>query len=120
MIKLDDKSDDINDRPGKFKISVELLELKPHLIMQVMARCIVTRAEQLWHERVIEYVGYSPDFQLVKMGSRLPEYVWRFHKDELIGAERVDNIPSGNGSSATTKRIEQVVKEQELENSNGD
>ncbi|MCK5643250.1 MAG: hypothetical protein KAJ19_20745 [Gammaproteobacteria bacterium] len=81
---------DLMDRPGRFKLNVGVLETDPDVAMKIMARCIIVRAEQLWHERAIEYRAYSLDFEKHELyGSPIPEYVWRLHKDEVVGVNRI-------------------------------
>lgn len=63
------------DRPGQFKIAVELLKdiKNPEDIFKKLD-VVIVRAEHIFHSNTIEYVGYSPLFRKTKPGEEAPPY----------------------------------------------
>lgn len=72
---------DISRRIGRFIIPRRIITDEPQLVMsEVMARCIVVRAEMMWENGAIEYLAQSPDFEPVRLGTAAP-----FYDLEIIG-----------------------------------
>lgn len=59
---------------GTFRIGHDVITESPGLVLEVMARVIVVRAEAQWATKDIEYVGISEDFDVVPDGDRIPAY----------------------------------------------
>ncbi len=76
----------INDnRYGKFRISIKLMEENPIIVMRIiMSNFLVTRAECIYGLGVIQYEAYSPLFRKIEVGERPPLYVIGFDEEENI------------------------------------
>jgi len=99
--------DDITRRLGKFEIIEEMIERWPDEVLRIMSRCIVTRAEFLFHKHTFEYIAYSRDFEESNepYGAPIliPTYVWEFDSEkEKLRAIRVsgDRVPSASRREA--------------------
>jgi len=64
----------MKDRRGKFKISLDVINENPWLVLKVMAKVIIVRAECMFMLDAIEYQGYSPEFAKVPEALETPEY----------------------------------------------
>lgn len=76
-------------RIGRFYISRSLIDSDPTAVQRIMARCIVVRAEILWHRDDIEYVAISGLFEKNSYHLVAPEYRILLDKDLNPTAERV-------------------------------
>ena len=66
---------DRNRRLGKIKISNHMMEKEPQLMANIVMRdCIVLSANYLLHEENMEYVIYSPEFDVLDESDVIPEY----------------------------------------------
>lgn len=74
---------DFKGRAGTFCIDGELIDDHPAEVMLLLGRCVVVRAEALWHRRQIEYTAYCQDFDVVPDGWELPRYVGIFTRSEV-------------------------------------
>lgn len=63
-----------NRRIGKFSISIEVINENPKLILEVMSRVIVVKAELIAYRDEVEYHGISQEFDTIARGSMIPEY----------------------------------------------
>ena len=66
----------IRARAGTFRLPQSLLDDHPKIVLEIMAKCIVYRAESLYYERQIEYAALSQEFDPVPEGEVTPEYEW--------------------------------------------
>jgi hypothetical protein len=65
-----------NKRIGKVIISIDIIESRPEVVHLIFSRFIPLRAEMMWHEGHIEYIGVSDMFDEREEGERIPEYVF--------------------------------------------
>jgi len=63
-----------NRKYGKFKIHHRDIQDNPDKVQAVMAECIITRAESMYHEPTIAYVAISDLFEIVPYGETPPVY----------------------------------------------
>jgi len=68
------KWSEIRDRKGIFVISRTLLEDCPDLVMKVMSKVIIFRAEFMFDKDAIEYHAVSPWFNEISLGFEAPYY----------------------------------------------
>lgn len=80
------------DRIGKFYIDLHLIENKPERLEDVFRRCIVVRAEMLYHKRAIEYTALCYDFAPVPPNVTLPEYQVIFTNEGATFEEQKINL----------------------------
>lgn len=59
---------------GTFTLQMDVLERYPEVVMQVMSKLIVVRAEFMFHSKEVEYMAYSNMFEHVTFGSKVPKY----------------------------------------------
>ena len=69
-------------RRGRFKITFDMIDALPALVMTAMARCIIIRAESMYAYNRIEYTAISPEFDSIPMGEIAPEYSIEVTNDE--------------------------------------
>jgi hypothetical protein len=62
------------NRIGTFLISTPLLNGHPEDLLGALARCVVVRAEAMFCPAVVEYIAFSPDFEVVKAGAMPNRY----------------------------------------------
>ena len=63
-------------RRGKFSIAVDMINNFPERVRQIMSRVIVVRVRaECMRARVIEYIALSPEFDKLKNGDVIPEYM---------------------------------------------
>lgn len=62
------------NRYGKFKIDDELFAEAAELVMTVMSKCIIHRAEHRYDTRSVEYSAWSPLFEVVGPGLEPLQY----------------------------------------------
>lgn len=62
------------NRAGSFTVSRLIIEQYPDLVLALMARCIVVKAEMLCAQDAIEYTALSADFREVQRYAGLPNY----------------------------------------------
>jgi hypothetical protein len=67
---------------GRFRIENALIQDYPELVMSIMSRMIIVRAEQMWIYDAIEYQAISSDFYEVAKGERIPSYNMLIDSDE--------------------------------------
>ena len=72
----------IRNRKGTFRVSAGLIDTNPEIIMMVLARCLVVRAEILIMYDCVEYCAYSPEFDIVPEGVVAPEYRVEITEDD--------------------------------------
>lgn len=89
--------DDLKTRIGKFEISMVFFESAPEEVMRILGRCLVVRAEWLFHKRTIEYMAYSLDFDTGPEFRAAPEYIWETNTvEDTLRAIRADSLPPLN------------------------
>lgn len=74
--KKERPTDGIHARAGTFRLPQSLINDHPKIAMEIMAKCIVYRAESLYYERHVEYGALSREFEPVPEGEVPPEYEW--------------------------------------------
>ena len=80
------KKNKIKNRLGKFDLPEKTIDSHPEVVMKIMSKCIILKAESNFYKKAIEYTAYSflfdelPDYQMPK------EYVWEADVclDEII------------------------------------
>jgi len=78
-ITADDKWkvwDGDNYKVGMFQLPRQLLEDKPAIVATIMAHCIITKADCIFHTNIMEYVAFSPEFDWVAEGEMPYIYEW--------------------------------------------
>jgi len=70
------KYEELKNRIGWFAFSVAVLEAVPDDIMFVLGKCVITKAEYVWHEKCIKYWGMSPLFDKLPEGNVPPMYTF--------------------------------------------
>ena len=75
-------------RLGSFEITRDLIETGDTTVMRVMGKCIVVRAEYMFHTNSIEYIAYSEWFRSLSEGEVVPKYEV-FNDDGYIYAKEV-------------------------------
>ncbi len=83
----------IRDRVGSFKVSLDLIDKNPSIVMQAMSRCIIVRAEHLYAYNCIEYVAISPEFDIVPAGTMATEYRVEITRDDA-GVHSIMFVPA--------------------------
>ena len=83
------------NRLGRFQIAITDNAVKPEEIMQLMAQCIVLRAEMLYESQSIHYTAHSGMFDIVPTGQIIPMYVIIIHNH------------SGGRKTFSARRIEE-------------
>ena len=69
----------MNDRRlGRFKIAKEVIDRYPLQATSVLSNIIIVRAEYMFEDDAIHYVGISSNFYPVKLGMTIPEYRCHF------------------------------------------
>jgi len=86
-------------RIGRFFIEWPLIERSPEVVRQVMAQCIVIRAELLGANHAVEYVAFSDSFDPVEHGSLVPEYHVRFYSEGDVSRVAFRRVINGAGSA---------------------
>lgn len=51
-------------------------------LLAISARCIVVRAESLFHKKGVEQIAMSPDYDEVRPGTAVPDYEWLVERDD--------------------------------------
>ncbi len=64
----------LDQRLGKFIISLDLIRREPNAVQKIMGECIPVRAETMYIGNVIEYVAISKHFREIPLGEIVPEY----------------------------------------------
>lgn len=67
---------------GRVQIEDSLIEDHPDVVMAIMGRMIVIRAEHLFAQDCVEYVALCDDFSTVPQGGAIPLYTATLRKDE--------------------------------------
>lgn len=62
---------------GLFQLPNTLLLETPAVVAAIMARCIITKADFIFHNNMLEYVAFSPDFVWIDHGTMPPIYEWQ-------------------------------------------
>lgn len=65
---------DLVKRRGQFYLDFTLVEQEPERAALVLAGVVVIRAEALYHQHAIHYVGFHPAFDAPDDGAIMPEY----------------------------------------------
>lgn len=68
---------DIRKRIAKFSIDGTLITDDPEMVMRIMSKMIIIRAEHHFHNNIFEYTALSPEFRTVDNGEMIPEInIW--------------------------------------------
>lgn len=59
---------------GKFTISIDLIENDPGIVFTIMSTVIPVRAEYMFENNAIEYVGICHNFEVISLGEIAPRY----------------------------------------------
>jgi len=59
---------------GKFSIPRELIDYDPGLVFTIMSTVIPVRAEYMFENNSIEYVGICHNFEFMPLGEIVPRY----------------------------------------------
>jgi hypothetical protein len=96
--------DELFLRRGMFKLAKEFVEREPTLVMTIMSKMIIVRAESMYFGD-LEYMAMSPMFDKLKMGDVIPEYIVaiRYEGNSIVGlqAERLDKKNNGTRQQNT-------------------
>jgi hypothetical protein len=65
----------MSEQIGSFEINLEFIEKYPELVRAIMRCCIILRAELMYHNKSIEYVATSPEFDEISEGEFIPRYM---------------------------------------------
>jgi hypothetical protein len=68
-------------RYGRFTVPARWADEYRSELLRVMGKCIVFRAEHLYHSECIEYWAASDHFRALQEGEIVPEYQWYFTDD---------------------------------------
>jgi hypothetical protein len=71
-----------NKRIGKVVIATDLIEGNPEIIHLLFSKFIPIRAEMMWHEGTIEYIGISELFDEREDGCVTPQYDFQIDNAE--------------------------------------
>lgn len=75
---------DLFRRLARIRFDRDAIERDPGRFMEFQGRCIVLRAEMLWHSNQVEYVICAEGLPVVGRAQTLPDYDVKF-------------LPEGNG-----------------------
>lgn len=67
-------------RIGRFMLDLHEIERDPALCRAIMGKCIILRAECLWHRGYIEYEAICDDWPEIKIGDMIPTYPVIIHR----------------------------------------
>ena len=67
-------------RVGTFEISYDLIKLNWRDVLLLMRDVIIVRAEMMVHKNSIEYIAYSPKFEICEEGIISPLYQPEVHQ----------------------------------------
>ena len=81
-----------NKRIGKVKLTTDLIENKPELVHLMFSKFIPVRAEMIWHEGYIEYIGISDLFEERGEGESVPEYAFEITQIDNNGGAIVSGV----------------------------
>lgn len=73
----------MKNRKGIFTISRELMYDNPEMVMKIMGKCIILRAECIALNNTIEYHAVSDEFNEVSEGSVVTGYIWQLSDGEV-------------------------------------
>lgn len=85
-------TDPFNRRLGCFEIPLLYLDHNHMPVQRIMSRCIIVRAEVLYHARAIRYTAISGLFDVVPDHQMPPDYSITFDADGNIQAEAINAI----------------------------
>lgn len=74
------KQHEIMKRKGFFKLDKQIIEKEPEIVMQLLGKMIIVRAEMMYITNTIEYGAYSELFEEVEEGKFIPTYDIKIHK----------------------------------------
>lgn len=77
------------DYPGQFRLSRKMLVNKSSLVKQIMKNIFIVRAEYIFIEDSIHYMGFSPLFFPIFEGNRVPEYELIIYEDNRFYFQRI-------------------------------
>jgi hypothetical protein len=63
-----------DNRMGRFRISLETIERYPDRVRELLAQCIIIRAEIRWEWEAVEYTAFCPQFEVTQMGHEPRRY----------------------------------------------
>ena len=73
------------NKVGTFRIQEIIIEDQPEVVLDIMSRVIVLKANYLDIEGAFEYYGYSEMFDEVAFGDIVPEYVFTITRHPKLG-----------------------------------
>jgi len=70
---------------GKFNISHKMIEQNPNIVLSLMKDILVTRAESMYNEGIIKYIGISEKyFDEIKPGEKIPKYKFMIYRNYIV------------------------------------
>lgn len=72
---------ELRSRIGRFYLSRRLVEERPDLIMKLMGKLIIVRAECLFWNDEMEYLALCSDFPVVQEGCKPTEMTINLYED---------------------------------------
>lgn len=103
-------------RLGRFSVSMDLIEENPEVCRDLMGKCIIVRAEAMYHVGRIDYVALSPDFNEVQEGEYIPEYGVRVHRDGESTEIEFTDLAKKNSTMIQAGIIAEGIVKDALEN----
>ena len=102
-----DVDDWIRGQLGIFRLHTAVLHsLGSSGALELMRHFVILRAESHFHDASIEYLAYSPLFDAVQFGDRVPSYVLTIHTDPDDGirleVERMPDLSAGDAGEPET------------------
>lgn len=62
-------------RLGEFSIDVALIDNQPATVIEILAGCLIVRAELRYDRRAIQYIAMHADFEASPPGQSVPSYL---------------------------------------------
>jgi len=72
------------NRVGRFRISNELLRTSPYKVKLIMSKVVVVRCDSLFYMNALEYVAYSPLFDIIEEGYVPQDYEFSIDGKKVI------------------------------------
>jgi len=65
-----------NERLGQINITQQLIDSNPDRVLEIFNKIsfLPLRIREVWEQGKLVYIGYSPEFEIVKHGEHIPMY----------------------------------------------